>query len=162
MGRLILFEFFAGVYYLSYIRGEWAEPRALEFLSNITITDHETWLNLYNSSIVVDNIICYYQYYFLTLYLPFFMQCLILFMPLISAAVLFLGGHLIGYVLAGYFASAAIFISALSSYYIWFLFPIYRERFLMMFGDGKRYIVFNSSPTRPGGFDVHFTHKLEN
>lgn len=82
---------------------------------------------------VLDAVLYYFEYYFLTLYLPFFCQCLILFMPLVASGVCFLAGHLIGYVLAGYFASGAIFISALASYYIMFFYPRYRQEFLNNF-----------------------------
>src|SRR3954470_13258335 len=65
----------------------------------------EELVSINNSLITLSAIAAHRFKWFLVGYLPYYLQTLIIFLPLFSAIFLLTTGYLIGYVLAGYFAT---------------------------------------------------------
>lgn len=95
--------------------------------------------------------------------MPYYCACLLLFLPLLSAVSLLSFGYLIGYVLAGRLAAAITFVATLSSYYIWFIFPFYREELLSLYGRGLGIFVMQptSNFASDGGVSFFPTQEFE-
>lgn len=74
--------------------------------------------------------------YFLVLYFPYYLECLIIFLPLLSSILLLSTGYLIGYVYAGYLACGFSFVSALSALFLWLVYPNLAVSFLRFTDDG--------------------------
>jgi proton-translocating NADH-quinone oxidoreductase chain L len=166
LARSALIGWIGGVWILSYdpLAGTDAhiDRAALDILSTLTFSDGTFWAHFYDSVTAADNIFTYYLYHFLTLYVPYFLMCLILFLPLISALTLLLSGYLIGYIFAGRLASALIFLTALSSYYILFFYESNRIFMLDHYGRGVGdFIVQFTSSARDAPATAHFFYTSE-
>lgn len=71
-----------------------------------------------NSLVDIHSLVTFYSLYFTVMFLPYFLEAGILFLPLLSAAVLAVFGYAIGQVLAGYLATACVGLAALSVWYL--------------------------------------------
>jgi proton-translocating NADH-quinone oxidoreductase chain L len=140
LARSVIIGLVAGVWILSYssapMTDSYPDYVALVILSKITLSSFDFWSQFYTSVTAAHNIFIYFYYHFLTLYLPFYLACLIIFLPLLSAITLLSAGYLLGYVLAGRLATALIFISSLSTYYILFFYEYGRAYILSHYGQG--------------------------
>lgn len=73
---------------------------------------------LVNSLVDIHTLISFYFLYFIALVVPYFLETLIIFLPLFGAAVLSLFGYLLGYIYAGLLASICITIVAAAAWYL--------------------------------------------
>jgi proton-translocating NADH-quinone oxidoreductase chain L len=114
--------------------GHLSDELLFEYLSNVTYTNYSSWSSQFESCSILSDLGLYFATNFLSVYVAYYCATLVLFAPLIVSAFLLCFGYLIGYVLAGRLATAFIFLAALASYYLAFLFPYFRGIFKREFG----------------------------
>jgi len=96
-------------------------------MSKISQTEYLSWADQFEVCSALTDVWLYFFLYFFAVYAPYFCAVLVLLAPLAAALFLFAFGYLIGYVFAGRLASFIVFFAALSSYYLAFAFPYFRD-----------------------------------
>ena len=130
----------------------------IEFIHNFTggLVSNTKMSWLVNSLVDIHTLISFYFLYFIALVVPYFLETLIIFLPLFGAAVLSLFGYLLGYIYAGLLASICITIVAAAAWYLWLIYPLTKSALISFVGRSPQLVSVRRSPSNPGTFDVMF------